>query len=119
MADSASAVTVGGTLRCIDVEGGRPMSAAEFHKTLDRVASYLDNAADISEPTVWGQAKTGVIEITFILHAPPDRATVTIQQTIAAAGIVEVTIRDDTQPPVTGDAPSAANLRIVSELLAV
>ena len=119
MTDSATAVTVGGTLRCIDIEGGRPLSAAEFHKTLDRVASYLDSAANISEPTVWGQAKTGAIKITFILHALQDRAMATIQQITEAAGIIEVTIRDDTQQPITANAPSAANLRVVSELVAV
>lgn len=120
MTGEATAVTVGGTLRCTDEAGSSPLSAAEFHGTLDRVASFLDGAANVAEPTVWGQAKTGAIEITFVLHAAPDRAMATIQQIIEAAGIAEVTIRDGSPPATERDAPLAAmDVRVVSELLAV
>ncbi len=37
---------------------------------MDRIAEHLDNETGIADPSTWGQASTGEVEIRFMLEAP-------------------------------------------------
>ena len=60
-------VRVTGTLCCIDDNGARPLTGAEFHRVMDRIADHLDSEAEITDPGTWGQAGTGDMEVRFVL----------------------------------------------------
>ncbi|MCY4068482.1 MAG: hypothetical protein OXE79_05155 [Acidimicrobiaceae bacterium] len=66
---------VAGMLRCVDADAGgsvdRRLGFEEFHDLMDRIAEHLDNEAEIADPSTWGQASTGDMEIRFVLEAPP------------------------------------------------
>lgn len=61
---------VTGTLTCIDGDGSWPLTAEEFHRVMDRIAEHLDNDAEITDPGTWGQARTGNMEVHFVLTGP-------------------------------------------------
>ena len=60
-------VKVSGSLSCIDSDGARPLTPEEFHDVIGRMADHLDDEPSITDPTVWGQAATGDMEIYFLL----------------------------------------------------
>ena len=60
-------VKVSGSLSCIDSDGARPLTPEEFHDVIGRMADHLDDETSITDPTVWGQAATGDMEIYFLL----------------------------------------------------
>ena len=60
-------ITVGGTVSCIDEEGGRPLAFDEFDALVDKIATHLDSALGVSDPCVWGQGSTGELEISCVL----------------------------------------------------
>ena len=62
-----AAVTVAGTLGCIDNDGARSLTNEEFHDVIARMADHLDDEPAISDPSVWGQAVNGEMEIYFQL----------------------------------------------------
>lgn len=62
-------VTVSGSLSCIDNDGARPMTPEEFHDVIGRMADHLDDETSITDPSVWGQAASGDMEIYFLLPA--------------------------------------------------
>ena len=41
-------ITVGGTVSCIDDEGGRPLAFDEFDALVDKIAAHLDSAPGVS-----------------------------------------------------------------------
>ena len=57
-------ITVGGTISCIEDEGGRPLA---FDALVDKIAAHLDSALGVSDPCVWGQGSTGELEISCVL----------------------------------------------------
>ena len=63
-------VTISGTLSCIDKDGARPLGADEFQDIISRIADHLDDEAGITDPSVWGQASTGDMEVYFLLPDP-------------------------------------------------
>ncbi len=63
-------VLVAGMLKCIDADGVRLLSVAEFHDVMDRIAEHLDNEAAVTDPSTWGQARSGDVEICFVLEPP-------------------------------------------------
>jgi len=63
-------VRVAGLLQCIDADGLRQLSVDEFHDVMDRIAEHLDSEAKITDPSTWGQASTGDVEVCFVLEAP-------------------------------------------------
>ena len=60
-------ITVGGTVSCIDDEGGRSLAFGEFDALVDKIAVHLHSAPGVSDPCVWGQASTGELEISCVL----------------------------------------------------
>ena len=60
-------VKVSGSLSCIDSDGARPLTPEEFHDVIGRMADHFDDETSITDPTVWGQAATGDMEIYFLL----------------------------------------------------
>lgn len=62
-----TAVLVKGALSCIDSNGARPMTPDEFHRCIGRMADHLDDETRISDPSVWGQASSGDMEVYFLL----------------------------------------------------
>lgn len=63
-------VTVSGTLRCIDNDGARPLTSEEFQDVISRMADHLDDESGITDPSVWGQASNGDMELYFLLPDP-------------------------------------------------
>ena len=62
-------VKVSGALSCIDSDGARPLTPEEFHDVIGRMADHFDDETSITDPTVWGQAASGDMEIYFLLPA--------------------------------------------------
>ena len=60
-------ITVGGTVSCIDDEGGRSLAFEQFDALVDKIAPHLHSALGVSDPCVWGQASTGELEISCVL----------------------------------------------------
>ena len=58
---------MGGTVSCIDDEGGRLLAFEQFDALVDKIATHLDSAPGISDPCVWGQGSTGELEISCVL----------------------------------------------------
>lgn len=98
-----------GKLSCIDSEGARPLTPEEFHGVVGRMADHLDDEGNITDPSVWGQASSGDMEIYFIL--PVAAGTPALNEQIAgiirrmgdAIGLIWA---NDPSPPVrNGVAP--------------
>ena len=64
-------VTVTGTLSCIDIDGARPLTPDEFHEIISRMADHLGDESGLADPCVSGQARSGDMEIYFLLSDLP------------------------------------------------
>ena len=72
-------VTVAGVLSCIDSDGARPLTSDEFHNIISRIADHLDDESRITDPSVWGQASSGDMEMYFRLPDPAGPPTLNTQ----------------------------------------
>ena len=72
-------VTVAGALSCIDSDGARPLTSDEFHDIISRIADHLDDESRITDPSVWGQASSGDMEMYFRLPEPAGPPTLNVQ----------------------------------------
>lgn len=72
-------VTVAGALSCIDNDGARPLTSDEFHDIISRIADHLDDESRITDPSVWGQASSGDMEMYFRLPDPAGPPTLNVQ----------------------------------------
>jgi hypothetical protein len=100
-------VKVSGSLSCIDSDGARPLTPEEFHDVIGRMADHLDTETRITDPTVWGQAATGEMEIYFLLPAM-SRAPALLEQTAHIIGemgdAVGLVWANDPRPPRSAEA---------------
>ena len=100
-------VTVTGTLSCIDNGGARPLTPDEFHDIVGRIADHLDGDSRIADPSVWGQAAGGDMEIYFLLPevAGPPALNGQIADIIRRMGeAVGLIWANDSTPPTRRDA---------------
>ncbi|MCY4663235.1 MAG: hypothetical protein OXC00_01060 [Acidimicrobiaceae bacterium] len=72
-------VTVAGALSCIDNDGARALTSDEFHDIIGRIADHLDDESRITDPSVWGQASSGDMEMYFRLPDPAGLPTLNVQ----------------------------------------
>ena len=100
-------VTVAGALSCIDSDGARPLTSDEFHDIISRIADHLDDESRITDPSVWGQASSGDMEMYFRLPDPagPPALNVQIADIIRKMGkAVGLVWASDPKPPSRVDA---------------
>ena len=100
-------MTVAGALSCIDSDGARPLTSDEFHDIISRIADHLDDESRITDPSVWGQASSGDMEMYFRLPEPagPPTLNVQIADIIRKMGeTVGLVWANDPNPPTGADA---------------
>ncbi len=101
------AVSVAGTLSCVDSSGVRPMTDAEFSDVIWSMADHLDDEAGITDPSVWGQASTGDMKVRFYLRDSAGLPVLdgTINNIIARlTDAVGLLWANNPRPPVAEDA---------------